>query len=853
LVDADGHAPAGMVDVQLSTVDLDSPGQMPGNYTVLLPDGRVRAMQSYGAGIVEIYSGNTQYNLRPGAQATLVLPVDPTQLHSGGTIPSSIPLLTYDVARGVWLRDGTANLQTVDGRRDYVATVTHFTAYNTDLIKTDQSCIAVQNQDMPPNYNLEITIPRPGGAAPEKVLRNVTGGTSEIAILNLPKETNIVLVPIRPTDTDPDPSVDSSNLPMGVFVVNTGAPQNMAWPTVPGGFVNEPQGPLYYHEAGGVPTGPCSTKVVLHDRGLQFYPARPPSGAFLHGLGSFAAVNISDTDPAFPADANTTLRNAVEQASQDYRNEIDPRGLRPTLPCFKVANRMPLRTGESCPQHAGTGFTPQLALTETSAVYANTVDLGFGREMHCVRDGSNVACYVSNYDSLVYTGPGQGTDVAKAQKAVDGFNGTVQPDATVAMEFSKIEDHAVNGTPVDCSDASPVNCSDSHRVVKFYVFNQAGNPVNKANLDGYGFRPVPQLCMVCHGGFIPNAAGTTSATGTPPVNTPVFGGRDNVKLNAKFLPFDLRSLTYAAPDGDTGTFSPFTKQNQQSAFLALNQMVKVAPPPPTTSDPDRVIEALYNAWYPSDATPQLENAPVPLWNTDPRHSDAYNNVVARSCRTCHVTNNAPSRRFEGGVSGLDTILGLVQSRVCKEHVMPHARRTHDLFWTSLNVSQPARLQVYGDSLNSFGWQKVGLAGVDPLLLCGQEYTQGGGPPPATSAFTPVSTVFSGNCVGCHNASNAAPGSGFDVAGLDLSGAGAYGRIVNVSSTELPSMRRVEFEVTSELNSYLWRKISNTHTGLGTYTAPGPGNAMPLGTAGLLTTDLVSATTIRDWIRNGAQP
>lgn len=867
LVDADGHAPAGKVDVQLSTVDLDSPGQMPGNYSVLMPNGSARAMQSYGAGIIEIYSGNTRYDLRSGAQATLVLPVDPSQLRSGGKIPSTIPLLTYDEDHGVWLPDGQARLQTVGGRRVYVATVIHFTAYNTDLIKTDQSCLAVQNQGMPPNYDLEVTIPRPGGAAPERRLFHVTGGTSEIAILNLPKETNIVLVPIRPTDLDPDPSVDSSNLPMGVFVVNTGAPQNAAWPLVPGGYSNEPIGPPYFTGTPAAPAGPCSTKVTLHDPGLQFYPARPPSGAFLHGLGSFAAVNIDnvETDPAFPADTNTTLRNAVEQASQDYRNEIDPRGLRPTLACFKVVNRMPLRTGESCAQHTGTGFTPESALTETSAVYANTIDLGFGREMHCVQDGSNVACYVSNYNSLVYTGPGQGTDVAKAQQAVNGFNGTVAPDATVAMEFTKIEDHAANGTHVNCSDASPLNCSDTQRVVKFYVFNQAGNPVNKANLDGYGQRPVPQLCMVCHGGFIPNpagATGTTATTTTPGVNTPVFDSRTNVKLNAKFLPFDLRSFTYAAPDGDAGAFSSFTKQNQQSAFLALNQMVRAAPPPASSSAADQVIEALNAAWYPGGVAPQQENATVPLWSADgvhtnALHADAYTNVVARSCRTCHVTNNSTLYRFEQpggtGLNGFDNRLGVVQTRVCEEHVMPHARRTHDLFWTSLNVSQPARLQVFGDAINGFGWQKVGLPGVVATLICGQEYTQGGGPPPATSAFTPVAAVFS-TCVGCHNAGNAAAGSGFDVAGLDLSGAGAYGRIVNVNSTEFPSMKRVEFGVTTELNSYLWRKISGTHTGLGSYVAPGPGVAMPCCSGTPLTTsNATNANTIRDWIRNGAQP
>ncbi len=842
LVDSSGRAPTGTIDAQISTVDLATPDQMPGNYTVIQANGQTRAMQSYGASTVEIFAGATKYNLRSGTTATLILPVDQVQLQSGGALPATIPLLSYDEARGVWREDGQAQLSTVDGVQAYVANVSHFTAYNTDLIKTDQACLAVQNQNMPANYNLEITVPQTGGAAPATILKTgVVGGTSETAILNLPRDTNIVLVPIR--TTDPDPNLN--NLPMGVFVVNTGAPQNPAWPTVSGGFANEPVGPPYYQETNGVPSGACSTKVVLRDLGLQFYPSTPLTGAFLHGLGSFAAVNLSDIDPAFAADANQTLRDAVTQASQDYRSQIDPRGLRPTLSCFKIANRMPIKPGETCPQHTGTGFVPQSPLTETTAVYANTVDLGFGREMHCVQDGANVACYVSNYDSLVYTGPGQGSDVTKAQKAVDGFNGLVLPDATVAMEFSQIED--------DTADGTPVTKTDPDRVVKFFVFNQAGNPVNNANLDGLGQRPVPQLCMVCHGGQIPNPAGTTSTTGGVP--TPVFNSRDNVKLNSKFLPFDLSSFSYAAPDSDAA--NPFNKLNQQTAFRNLNQMVKVAPPPDPTDPSSNVISDLYDMWYPGNAIPQ-QNTFVPLWNADALHQNTYTKVVARACRTCHVANAEPTLRFErpgasAGV-GFEGNLGTVQLRVCKEHVMPHARRTHDLFWTSVGPNQPAQLQAYGDTINAFGWQKVGTSGVDPSLLCGQEFTQGGVPPIAPSAFTPVATVFSGNCVGCHNSGNAAPGSGFNVAGLNLQQPGTYARIVDFNSTELPSFKRIAFGTNTENTSYLWHKINNSHAGLpGAFSSPGPGVAMPQGTQGLVITDQLSAFVIRDWIRNGAPP
>ena len=399
LVDAIGSAPGGRVDVNVMTVDLNTPNQMPGNYTVALPNGQPRVMQSYGAAIVDISAGGNRFNLRPGTNAKLTIPVDRTQLETGAPLPPTTPLLGYDEGRGVWRDVGVMTLQNVGGVPVYEAVVRHFSAYNSDLIKVNQSCLAVQNTNMPATYNIEATIPQTGGAAPVKRLFTaVTGGNAEIALLNLPSNTNIVLVPIRTSGTNP-------NLPMGVFVVNTGAPQNPAWPTVPGGFANEPVGPPYYHETtGGTPDGACSTKVVLQDLGLKFYPD-PNAGAFLHGL-DFAAVNLTETDVAFPADANQTLRDAVEAASADYRAQIDPRGLRPSLSCYKIVNRMPLRAGESCPQHAGTGFTPQPVLTETTAAYANTVDLGFGREMHCVRDGAKVACYVSNYEFAGLLQPG---------------------------------------------------------------------------------------------------------------------------------------------------------------------------------------------------------------------------------------------------------------------------------------------------------------------------------------------------------------------------------------------------------------------------------------------------------------
>ena len=131
--------------------------------------------------------------------------------------------------------------------------------------------------------------------------------------------------------------------------------------------------------------------------------------------------------------------------------------------------------------------------------------------------------------------------------------------------------------------------------------------------------------------------------------------------------------------------------------------------------------------------------------------------------------------------------------------MPHARRTHDLFWTSVSPSQPAQLQAYGDTVHTGGWQVVGTAGVDPNLRCGQEFTPGGGPTSPPTAFTPILTIFSGNCGGCHSTVN-------HFGGLDLE-TNTYSHIVNINANTYPSMKRVEFGAVTEANSYLWHKIN----------------------------------------------
>jgi cytochrome c5 len=770
LVDGGGNRPSGPVQVSLSTVDLMSPDQMPGDYTVSLPVGGTRVMESYGAASVEITSGGTPFNLNAGATAEVVIPVDPAQLTAGAALPATIPILFYDRVQGTWKQETTAALQ----GSVYVAKVTHFSSINTDLVKTNQACVRVDasHPGLPGSFRMQVIIPLGTSVAPRVLDVAIDNSLQkEHVVYNLPTNTNITLAPYDAATT----------VPFGTFIVNTGGAQN---PTNP----NLPFGPPYVA---------CSTLVVFTP---QVAPDDPISGEFLHGLFSFAATKLVETDIPVPG----TLSNQLDQATANYYSRVDPTNTRQTLGGFKTVYGFG-GGGAAC---AG------LAAGETCAIYANSGDLGFGREMHCKKNGANVACYVTNFGNIA-------TDDADDVVAAVAGSGKV---ATVAMEHAPIE-----GDPV----ADPV--------VKFFVYNAADNRVNAADLDGKGLRPVPQLCMVCHGGSYPGGG----TTGVPPFNTV-----DEAKLGSEFIAFDLHNYAFAA--------SPFDKASQQAAFKTLNEQIVLGtnPGPPTQLH----IAEMYDGDNGVPPTTQEEllvvsdpsAAAADRWTAQPPGQEMYKHVVGNACRTCHATNPAPSLQFVNAKQVID-ILGSVEFRVCSQHVMPHAKRTHDLFWLSadrpdtaiVDPHQPGILEAFG---SVFGNATNGWAG----NLCGV-FTAGGATPP--SAFTDIqSQVFTPQCSGCHLGSTPA-------GNLNLGAGNAYAQLVGVDSCVRPAMKRVQ--AGSANDSFLFRKIQGNHTGLsGCNVAPcnpfsgcsgGCGSQMPYSSSCVSSSPVSAAqqTLIQSWISAGA--
>jgi hypothetical protein len=751
---------SGPVDISIATIDLRSPEQMPGDYSVRTTTGDTKVMESYGAVSVDIFSGGERLNLKPGSTATITLPVDPAQIAAGGVKPPTIPVLFYDEKRGIWVEEGFARLV----GNNYVAKVKHFSTINTDLIKTNQSCVKILSPTLPVNYDLEYTIPSPSGGGAAPIVRRVAianGPPSEHVIYNLPSGVNIVLVPIRQSD----------NTPIGTFVVNTGGPQA---PTTP----NLPVGPPY---------NACSTTVTLQD---QVVPE--PIEEYLQGLYAFEATNIGELDPANPADAATIT--ALNQATINYYDQIDPRNKRETLDEFKDVN----------------GFNSG---ADVRASFANSGDLGFGRDMHCKSQASpsgdgllDVACYVTNYGSIL-TSDQDDADQAHAALLGDRV-------ATVAMEFSAVE--SPSGNP---------EFDDPERVVKFYVYNADGSALlNSADLDsGVNLRPrpIPQLCMVCHNGLYPSG----NTTGIP-----TFANRDDVKMGARFLPFDNHYYTFPAAN---------PKAAQQQAMKDLNDLVKLThTQDPTSISATPVIPEMIDGMYtpPPPLPEQDENFVVAGWNSQPIQQGMYRDVIARTCRTCHVANifgdsaGAFPLTFDQRTQYTD-VLGKAESRVCTQHVMPHAVVPHRLFWQSIGPSMLAQFQVFGDTFDTAanGWNGT---------LCGS-FTPGGGTPVPfyTSNIQPIwDGVGTGTtaCTACHS-------GGSPSAGLDLSSGNSYGEIFNVPSGQAAGMDLIE--PGNPAQSYLLHKLDNTHIGVG-----GSGSRMPLGGAAI---NAASRTELQNWVTSGA--
>lgn len=702
IVDANGNLATAPIKVTIATVDLLSPQQMPGDGSVVPLGGGGRYLQSFGAGSLDLPAG---FKLKAGSTARLTVPVDRSR-SVGSVNPPTVPLLSYDEKKGLWIEEGAMTLSTIGGAPAYVANVSHFTTYNADTFFSGAACVRVFSPSLPGHYDLEVMSPYPDGTPHYKKYPIDNTSPFEHVIYNITPNVNITLAPMT---QGPNPNL------LGFYVVNSGPAQNPS---------NSPDPPPY---ESGPPAGytSCQNFVVLK---IGSAPDSPFGNEFLHGLGYIDAANLGFDDLTTAGPTGNALRDAIVAASRAYYTSVDPNTDRDTFAKFKTKN--------------GFDQDPNVAVAgEIVAQYANSGDLGFGRDMHCLKKGGgDVACYVTNY-GIGYTNiaPGGGTDDHDDANAAGQRNtvGASVEIATVAMEYSPIE-----------------NDPAGDRVVKFFVYKKAlanyGRSIS-ANLDGRGERPVPQLCMICHGGHIPSQTG----------GVPAFGTAAQVKLDSRFLPFDHRFFTFPTNPAN------LSKVNQEASVKNLNEQIVNSAPPAAASDPIReVVSGLYTN---GTSATQVLNFTVPGWATgasaaEPNQQAFYEGVLANACRTCHIAQPYPQLQFNTSDKFVNVgtavsannrlMLGTAQLRVCGDYVMPHALRTHDIFWSTYwDVSSwgapPSpynnQFQSFGDGIGGSTWKANGCTSFVSSTVSS----------PSNFYEQSIQPIWNGKCVACHIVNGAA--------------------------------------------------------------------------------------------------
>ena len=310
--------------------------------------------------------------------------------------------------------------------------------------------------------------------------------------------------------------------------------------------------------------------------------------------------------------------------------------------------------------------------TEYTATYINKEDLNLAREHHSISYGAgNTAAYVCNH-----LGPATDsqTDI---NTAIDNTVAGLDLVACVAMDY--MSHTGVNG---------------GKPFTRFFIFGPSGALLPSVNLDTRREKFVPGTCVVCHGGD--KYAGHFG----PP--TPNVGGH--------FLPYDTGNFEFSTKAG-------LTEADQEASIYNLNQNVLLAGPTAAES-------SLIAGWYSAGHTLNKTYLPASWVGQGATAASYYQNVLARSCRSCHtamvsgldfdnyanITPGGPFYRGEDATYDVgSTVCGGRQ--VVRSHSMPNSLITFNRFWNSSGtaVDQPSiTSQFFGTNVSPTGTCTEGL-------------------------------------------------------------------------------------------------------------------------------------------------
>ena len=364
-----------------------------------------------------------------------------------------------------------------------------------------------------------------------------------------------------------------------------------------------------------------------------------------------------------------------------------PAGLKKTAPltldAWKAAFNVPPRNpGESLADYR---------IRSGAVVYYNKNELGLGRELGCglFDDGTDAAgnpltgigCYVTNY-------------------------GTMFRDTHNSLRLAAEGLHYKNTVCITYRPSAAPGYE-----VQFYTYNGDNERREWAQLDMLGPRPLPQVCMNCHGGSYDN--------------------EKHLAKFARFLPLDPNVVVFPDTPG-------LTRADQEERIRFINDLSTRSPLTPAQRE---MIEKLYRGKVAVPGTVSQTEWYPPAWDDTDAHRDLFDKVVKPNCETCHLAMQtdpsgqtlsiydmfkAPSSLMDGGLQG-----------VCGSFAMPDSQVTRLNLWevkpellvlrNGRSFASPADILLTQMGIDRSKCKQLDVLancnrGLDPDSLCGNAFS-----------------------------------------------------------------------------------------------------------------------------------
>ena len=277
-------------------------------------------------------------------------------------------------------------------------------------------------------------------------------------------------------------------------------------------------------------------------------PAAIPATCFRWAATAITPTSGPDSFLLFPnpqKQADGSLQTNTTAYATAYYAAIDPTNAKDTLDKWKAAN----------------GFGNSATGTETTVVFGDVRDLGYGRRITARKtlDDGTIAVMVENYlvspaADYTYSSFNLDAAVVRDQRWHVGTN---------AIEFSAA---SCTASDSDAGVTADLDASSSRSSTP--SIPTTGQRLLAANLDGRGDKAMPGICITCHGGrgdpLTPAAGSPTGLPLFPWVGNSASQKRGDVQ--AHLQPLIVDSFGYSTTPG-------YTRADQEAALKTINQLV----------------------------------------------------------------------------------------------------------------------------------------------------------------------------------------------------------------------------------------------------------------------------------------